>query len=207
MKSKCKGFCSSSYFCVFFLGLGGAFFFLVPYLFYYSNLFSSSFFLFKYYYSSFNLSPTFSLSFRFHFSKTFLPSKAYYLTVLILYSQFLQSAKLKSDFFKNYLVLMNQAFSSKLVNLLSMNSLALACTLFFNQFTIYFYSYSPHFFFLAFLTQSALILSTSYFLAFRSSGVSVIRGSLKGIYHISSSFREVSTYSPPILQAVDDKNW
>ena len=132
MKSKCKGLSSSYYFCPFFLGLAGAFFFLAPSFFYYYNLFYYSFFLLKYYSSSFSLSSTPFLSLRFHFINTFLPSKSYYLTVFILQRYVLYSAKVKSDFFKNSLVLINQALYQKFVNLFSRFYVALTCTFFLN---------------------------------------------------------------------------
>lgn len=82
IKSKNKGFCYSSSFCPFFLGLGGAFFFFAPSFFFsYSNRFSSYFFLIKYSSSYFNFSSQFYFNFKFHFNNIFLPSKGYYFTV------------------------------------------------------------------------------------------------------------------------------
>lgn len=115
IKSKNKGFYSYSSLAPFFFGLG-AFFFLAPYFFYYSSLFSSSFFFVRYYYSSLSFSSQFCFSFKFHFMRTFLPSKGHYLTVFILSKYLLYYLKSNVDFLMSYLVLINSAPSSKLVN-------------------------------------------------------------------------------------------
>ena len=192
IKSKNKGFSSSSSFWPFFFGLT-AFFFFAPSLFSSSNLFSCYFFFVRYSSSSFSFSSQFFFSLRFHFIRTFFPSKGHSLTVLMRSRYLWYSSKSKVDFLISSRVLMNSAPSSKLVNLSRISWLTFYWTFFLNSFTISLSSSSPHFFFLAFLTQSALILSTSSFLALRSYSVSVSRGSLKGTSHISSSFLAAST--------------